>query len=108
MLGLQTRPPWYRFDTHNASQPMTFPDGTPLTAALVPVPSQTKPLCTKANEPGSIPLADPVVVGLLGCGAMAGIGAAMNTGNVQRGDFVAGRPEIWRQAFYSRASAISP
>ncbi|GAA3152573.1 hypothetical protein GCM10020255_032120 [Rhodococcus baikonurensis] len=33
--------------------------------------------------------ADPAVVGLLGCGVMAGMGAAMNTGNVGRGDSVA-------------------
>ncbi|WP_156520420.1 zinc-binding dehydrogenase, partial [Rhodococcus sp. EPR-157] len=32
---------------------------------------------------------DPAVVGLLGCGVMAGLGAAMNTGNVSRGDSVA-------------------
>ncbi|WP_156519374.1 zinc-binding dehydrogenase, partial [Rhodococcus sp. EPR-134] len=31
----------------------------------------------------------PAVVGLLGCGVMAGMGAAMNTGNVGRGDSVA-------------------
>ncbi|WP_068277274.1 zinc-binding dehydrogenase, partial [Aldersonia kunmingensis] len=40
--------------------------------------------CTKVD-----PEADPAVVGLLGCGVMAGIGAAMNTGNVGRGDTVA-------------------
>ena len=33
--------------------------------------------------------ADPAAVGLLGCGVMAGLGAAMNTGNVSRGDSVA-------------------
>jgi S-(hydroxymethyl)mycothiol dehydrogenase len=31
----------------------------------------------------------PEVAGLLGCGVMAGLGAAMNTGNVGRGDTVA-------------------
>ena len=40
--------------------------------------------CTKVD-----PDADPAAVGLLGCGVMAGIGAAINTGNVQRGDSVA-------------------
>lgn len=35
------------------------------------------------------PAADPAVAGLLGCGVMAGIGAAINTGNVGRGDSVA-------------------
>ncbi|MGO1324379.1 MAG: zinc-binding dehydrogenase, partial [Brevibacterium aurantiacum] len=33
--------------------------------------------------------ADPAVVGLLGCGVMAGIGAAINTGEVTRGKTVA-------------------
>jgi len=40
--------------------------------------------CTKVD-----PAADPAVVGLLGCGVMAGLGAAVNTGNVGRGDSVA-------------------
>jgi S-(hydroxymethyl)mycothiol dehydrogenase len=35
------------------------------------------------------PEADPAAVGLLGCGVMAGLGAAINTGGVQRGDSVA-------------------
>ncbi|MBF6221672.1 zinc-binding dehydrogenase, partial [Nocardia abscessus] len=39
--------------------------------------------CTKVD-----PTADPAVVGLLGCGVMAGLGAAVNTGNVGRGDSV--------------------
>jgi S-(hydroxymethyl)mycothiol dehydrogenase len=39
--------------------------------------------CTK------VPDADAAAVGLLGCGVMAGFGAAVNTGNVRRGDAVA-------------------
>tara|TARA_B100001758_G_C18308466_1_gene556420 strand:- start:377 stop:1120 length:744 start_codon:yes stop_codon:yes gene_type:complete len=39
---------------------------------------------TKVNEN-----ADPEVAGLIGCGVMAGLGAALNTGNVTRGDSVA-------------------
>jgi S-(hydroxymethyl)mycothiol dehydrogenase len=35
------------------------------------------------------PLAAPAVAGLLGCGVMAGLGAAINTGGVTRGDSVA-------------------
>src|SRR5690606_35507422 len=35
------------------------------------------------------PKASPAVAGLLGCGVMAGIGAAVNTGQVTRGDSVA-------------------
>jgi len=81
--------PWYCFDTHNASQKMTLAeDGTELEAALGIGSFAEKTLvaagqCTKVRE------SDPAVVGLLGCGVMAGIGAAINTGNVTRGKSVA-------------------
>lgn len=80
--------PWYCFDTHNVSQKMTLADGTELEAALGIGSFAEKTLvaagqCTKVDE------ADPAVVGLLGCGIMAGIGAAINTGEVTRGDSVA-------------------
>ncbi|MET3639353.1 S-(hydroxymethyl)mycothiol dehydrogenase [Prescottella equi] len=81
--------PQYCFDTHNAKQKMTLEDGTELTPALGLGAFADKTLvaagqCTKVD-----PTADPAVVGLLGCGVMAGMGAAMNTGNVTRGDSVA-------------------
>ncbi|MGW6700351.1 S-(hydroxymethyl)mycothiol dehydrogenase [Nocardia sp. NPDC055049] len=81
--------PWYCFDTHNASVPMTLTDGTPLTPALGVGAFADKTLvhekqCTKVDSK-----TDPAVAGLLGCGVMAGIGAAVNTGNVSRGDSVA-------------------
>ncbi|MGH3950203.1 MAG: S-(hydroxymethyl)mycothiol dehydrogenase [Pseudonocardiaceae bacterium] len=81
--------PWYCFETHNAAQPMTLSDGTPLTPALGIGAFAEKTLvhsgqCTKVN-----PAARPEVAGLLGCGVMAGIGAAINTGGVGRGDSVA-------------------
>lgn len=81
--------PWYCFDTHNASAPMTLTDGTALTPALGIGAFADKTLvhekqCTKID-----PETDPAVSGLLGCGVMAGIGAAMNTGAVSRGDSVA-------------------
>jgi S-(hydroxymethyl)mycothiol dehydrogenase len=68
---------------------MTLADGTPLTPALGIGAFADKTLvhagqCTKVD-----PTADPAVVGLLGCGVMAGLGAAVNTGNVSRGDSVA-------------------
>jgi S-(hydroxymethyl)mycothiol dehydrogenase len=77
------------FDTHNAAQPMTLPDGTPLSPALGIGAFAEKTLvhagqCTKVD-----PTANPAAVGLLGCGVMAGIGAAINTGEVSRGDSVA-------------------
>src|SRR4051795_12452272 len=77
------------FDTYNAEQPMTLTDGTALTAALGIGAFADKTLvhegqCTKVD-----PAADPAVAGLLGCGVMAGIGAAINTGAVSRDDTVA-------------------
>jgi S-(hydroxymethyl)mycothiol dehydrogenase len=81
--------PWYCFATHNAEQKMTLEDGTELSPALGIGAFVEKTLvasgqCTKV-DPG----ADPAAVGLLGCGVMAGIGAAINTGAVGRGQSVA-------------------
>ncbi len=81
--------PQYCFDTHNASQKMTLADGTELSPALGIGAFCDKTLvhagqCTKVN-----PDAPPSVAGLLGCGVMAGIGAAINTGGVTRGQSVA-------------------
>ncbi|MDX8049853.1 S-(hydroxymethyl)mycothiol dehydrogenase [Lentzea sp. BCCO 10_0798] len=81
--------PQYCFNTHNAAQPMTLEDGTPLSPALGIGAFAEKTLvhsgqCTKVN-----PKAPAEVAGLLGCGVMAGIGAAINTGGVTRGDSVA-------------------
>ncbi len=78
--------PWYCFDTHNATQRMTLEDGTPLSPALGIGAFAEKTLvhagqCTKVD-----PAAPATVAGLLGCGVMAGIGAAINTGAVTRGD----------------------
>jgi len=81
--------PWYCFATHNAAQKMTLADGTELTPALGIGAFAEKTLvaagqCTKVD-----PTASAAVAGLLGCGVMAGFGAALNTGNVTRGDTVA-------------------
>jgi S-(hydroxymethyl)mycothiol dehydrogenase len=81
--------PWYCFATHNASQKMTLEDGTPLSPALGIGAFVEKTLvasgqCTKVN-----PAIGAATAGLLGCGVMAGIGAAINTGGVSRGDTVA-------------------
>src|ERR1700691_2036878 len=81
--------PWYCFATHNASQKMTLEDGTPLSPALGIGAFADKTLvasgqCTKVN-----PAIGAATAGLLGCGVMAGIGAAINTGGVSRGDTVA-------------------
>ncbi|MDR6636499.1 S-(hydroxymethyl)mycothiol dehydrogenase [Paenarthrobacter nitroguajacolicus] len=79
----------YCFNTHNATQKMTLEDGTELSPALGIGAFIEKTLvaagqCTKVD-----PDADPAAVGLLGCGVMAGLGAAINTGGVKRGDSVA-------------------
>ncbi|MDQ0681508.1 S-(hydroxymethyl)mycothiol dehydrogenase [Streptomyces achromogenes] len=81
--------PWYCFATHNAKQKMTLLDGTELSPALGIGAFAEKTLvaagqCTKVDRAASAAAA-----GLLGCGVMAGIGAAINTGQVGRGDSVA-------------------
>ena len=81
--------PQYCFNTHNAEQKMTLLDGTELSPALGIGAFAEKTLvaagqCTKVDRAASAAAA-----GLLGCGVMAGIGAAINTGNVGRGDSVA-------------------
>ena len=86
--------PWYCFDTHNAKQRMTLAGtsgagGTELSPALGIGAFAEKTLvaagqCTKVD-----PAVAPEIAGLLGCGVMAGIGAAINTGGVGRGDSVA-------------------
>ncbi|HWB66492.1 MAG TPA: S-(hydroxymethyl)mycothiol dehydrogenase [Mycobacteriales bacterium] len=81
--------PWYCFSTHNASQPMTLDDGTKLSPALgigafAPKTLVAAGQCTKVD-----PAVDATVAGLLGCGVMAGLGAALNTAAVRRGETVA-------------------
>ena len=81
--------PWLCFSTHNATQKMTLEDGTVLSPALGIGAFADKTLvavgqCTKVN-----PAANPEAAGLLGCGVMAGWGAAVLTGGVGRGDTVA-------------------
>ena len=80
--------PWYCFATFNATQKMTL-DGRALSPALGIGAFADKTLvaagqCTKVN-----PAASPAAAGLIGCGVMAGLGAAMNTAAVSRGDSVA-------------------
>jgi S-(hydroxymethyl)mycothiol dehydrogenase len=81
--------PWYCFATHNAAQKMTLLDGTELSPALGIGAFVEKTLvhsgqCTKVD-----PAAPPTAAGLLGCGVMAGLGAAINTAAVTRGESVA-------------------
>lgn len=81
--------PWYCFNTFNAEQPMTLTDGTELTPALGIGAFAEKTLVHQGQCTRVDPQADPAVAGLLGCGVMAGLGAAVNTGAVCRDDTVA-------------------
>ena len=80
--------PWYCFATHNATQKMTL-DGVELSPALGIGAFAEKTLVHAGQATKVDPAARPEVAGLVGCGVMAGLGAAMNTGNVGRGDSVA-------------------
>lgn len=83
----------YCFDSKNATQKMTIADGegagTELSPALGIGAFAEKTLvaagqCTKVD-----PEARAAAVGLLGCGVMAGLGAAINTGGATRGKSLA-------------------
>jgi S-(hydroxymethyl)mycothiol dehydrogenase len=81
--------PWYCFDSRHQGSTMTLEDGTPLSPALGLGAFAEKTLvgegaCIKVDE-----RADPAAAGLLGCGVMAGWGAAVNTAPVRQGDTVA-------------------
>jgi S-(hydroxymethyl)mycothiol dehydrogenase len=81
--------PWYCFATHNAEQKMTLEDGTPLSPALGIGAFADKTLVAAGQATKVDQRARPEAAGLLGCGVMAGFGAAVNTGAVQRDDTVA-------------------
>ncbi len=79
----------YCFATHNANQQMTLADGTKLSPALGIGAFVEKTLVAAGQATKVNPEASAAAAGLLGCGVMAGLGAAMNTGGVGRGDSVA-------------------
>jgi len=81
--------PWYCFNTHNASQAMTLTDGTVLSPALGIGAFAEKTLVAAGQATKVDPAARPEAAGLLGCGVMAGFGAAVNTGGVRRDDSIA-------------------
>jgi S-(hydroxymethyl)mycothiol dehydrogenase len=81
--------PWYCFDSQNARQRMTLDDGTPLTAALG-IGAFAELCLVHAKQAVKVdPAVRPEAAGLIGCGVMAGYGAAVNTGAVAPGDTVA-------------------
>jgi len=81
--------PWYCFDSANAAQPMTLADGTALSPALGIGAFAELTLVAAGQAVPVDPAARPEAAGLIGCGIMAGFGAALNTGRVGRGDTVA-------------------
>jgi S-(hydroxymethyl)mycothiol dehydrogenase len=81
--------PWYCFATHNATQKMALTDGTELSPALGIGAFAEKTLVAAGQATKVNPAARPEAAGLLGCGVMAGFGAALNTGNIERDDTVA-------------------
>ncbi len=81
--------PWYCFASKNAAQPMTLTDGTPLSPALGIGAFADKTLVAAGQCVPVDRAARPEAAGLIGCGVMAGFGAAVNTGGVSRGDTVA-------------------
>lgn len=85
--------PWYCFNTHNAIQKMTIAEGEDAGTELSPalgIGAFTEYTLVAAGQCTPVdPAAPPQVAGLLGCGVMAGLGAAINTGGVSRGDSVA-------------------
>src|SRR5947209_1738647 len=81
--------PWYCFASRNAAQPMTLADGTPLSPALGIGAFAELTLVAAGQAVKVDPAARPEAAGLIGCGVMAGFGAAVNTGGVSRGDTVA-------------------
>jgi S-(hydroxymethyl)mycothiol dehydrogenase len=81
--------PWYCFDSQNARQRMTLDDGTELTAALGIGAFAELCLVHAAQAVRVDPTVRREAAALIGCGVMAGYGAAVNTGAVVPGDTVA-------------------
>ena len=81
--------PWYCFSSRNAQQPMTLANGTPLSPALG-IGAFAELTLVDAGQAVKVNAeASPQAAGLVGCGIMAGLGAAIKTGGVTRGDSAA-------------------
>lgn len=81
--------PWYCFNSLNAAQPMTLANGTRVSPALGIGAFAELTLVAAGQAVKVDERARPEAAGLIGCGIMAGFGAAVNTGGVSRGDTVA-------------------
>lgn len=81
--------PWYCFDSRNARQSMTLTDESTLSPALG-IGAFCELTLVDAGQAIKVNSSvKPETAGLIGCGVMAGLGAAINTGKVTRGDSVA-------------------
>jgi S-(hydroxymethyl)mycothiol dehydrogenase len=81
--------PWYCFNNRNATQPMTLLDGTPLSPAIG-IGAFTELTLVAAEQAIKVnPRAQPEAAALLGCGVIAGWGAAVYTGEIKHGETVA-------------------
>jgi S-(hydroxymethyl)mycothiol dehydrogenase len=81
--------PWYCFDSSNATKQMKLMYGTVLSPALGIGAFVVRTLVAAGQAVKVEPAARPEAAGLIGCGVMAGWGAALHTGGVGRGDTVA-------------------
>ena len=80
---------WYCFDSRHEAGGRTLADGTPLAPALGIGAFARYALMGAGGAVKVDPRVGAAAAGLLGCGVMAGWGAAVNTGAVQRGETVA-------------------
>ncbi|HEY6568623.1 MAG TPA: S-(hydroxymethyl)mycothiol dehydrogenase [Actinomycetota bacterium] len=82
--------PWYCFESRNASQAMTLADGGATLSPALGIGAFAELTLVDAGQAVKVDArAKPEAAGLIGCGIMAGLGAALNTGQVSRGDTVA-------------------
>ncbi len=82
--------PWYCFASLNATQPMTLASSGEVLSPALGIGAFAEVTLVAAAQ--CVPVARsarPEAAGLIGCGVMAGFGAAVNTGGVRPGDTVA-------------------
>ena len=81
--------PWYCFDSRNAVQNMSLENGSTLSPALGIGAFSELTLVDAGQAIKVDATVNPNTASLLGCGVMAGLGAAINTGSISMGDSVA-------------------
>ena len=81
--------PWYCFESQHEATRARLADGTELSPALGIGAYASHTLIGAGGAVKVDPAVGAAAAGLIGCGVMAGYGAAVNTGAVQRGETVA-------------------